>query len=167
MHTQSTFGDENTITAAKVLAVKILKAAGCNEIRPEMLEALKQGIIWLTHVCQVAWCSVIAPKDWQTGVIIPIQRETLIECWNRTYISSAFQVYAKCHAKRWLKLNQSWRIPSQCSFCPGRSTTDQIFTPQQIWEICQRYLHQLCPTQMAYWAKNYVTILTRSAHWIT
>jgi len=25
-------------------------------------------------------------------------------------------------------------------------------------------LVQLCPTQMAYWAKNYVTILTRAAH---
>ena len=25
-------------------------------------------------------------------------------------------------------------------------------------------LNQLCPTQMAYWAKNYVTILTRAAH---
>jgi len=27
-------------------------------------------------------------------------------------------------------------------------------------------LNQLCPTQMAYWAKKYVTILTRAAHWI-
>jgi len=25
---------------------------------------------------------------------------------------------------------------------------------------------QLCPTQMAYWANNYVTILTRAAHWM-
>ena len=28
------------------------------------------------------------------------------------------------------------------------------------------YLTQLCPTQMAYWAKNYATILTRAAHWM-
>jgi len=27
-------------------------------------------------------------------------------------------------------------------------------------------LDQPCPTQMAYWAKNYVTILTRAAHWM-
>jgi len=27
-------------------------------------------------------------------------------------------------------------------------------------------LDQLCPTQMVYWAKNYVTILTRAAHWM-
>jgi len=28
-------------------------------------------------------------------------------------------------------------------------------------------LDQLCPTQMAYWAKNYVTVFIRAAHWIT
>ena len=34
---------------------------------------------------------------------------------------------------------------------------------------CKRRLspHQPCPTQMAYWAKNYVTNLARAAHWIT
>jgi len=26
-------------------------------------------------------------------------------------------------------------------------------------------LGQLCPTQMAYWAKNRVTVLRRTAHW--
>jgi len=60
-HTQGTFGEENTITAAEVsLAVKTLKAkkaVGCDEIRPEMFKALTQEVLWLTHVCQVAWCS--------------------------------------------------------------------------------------------------------------
>jgi len=27
-------------------------------------------------------------------------------------------------------------------------------------------LDQLCPAQMAYWAKNYVTALARAAHWM-
>jgi len=27
-------------------------------------------------------------------------------------------------------------------------------------------LEQLCATQTAYWAKDYVTILTRAAHWM-
>jgi len=33
--------------------------------------------------------------------------------------------------------------------------------------ICSsgKWLDQLCPTQMAYWAKIYVTILTMAAHW--
>jgi len=32
--------------------------------------------------------------------------------------------------------------------------------------ICGLGLDQLCPTQMAYWAKKYVTISTRAEHWI-
>ena len=28
-------------------------------------------------------------------------------------------------------------------------------------------LDQLCPTEIGYWAKNYVTVLTRTAHWMT
>ena len=36
-------------------------------------------------------------------------------------------------------------------------------------ELCERSvcLNQLCLTQMACWAKNYVTILTRAARWMT
>jgi len=30
---------------------------------------------------------------------------------------------------------------------------------------CKR-LGQLCPTAVAYWAKNYVTVSTRATHWI-
>jgi len=66
-------GEENAITAIEVFpAVKTLKAAGCGEIRPEMLKALNEGMIWLTRVCQVAWWfrKAPAPKDWQTGVMI-------------------------------------------------------------------------------------------------
>jgi len=45
-HTGSTFsGEENTITANKVFpAVKTLKDAGCDEIRPEMVESLVHTI---------------------------------------------------------------------------------------------------------------------------
>jgi len=32
---------------------------------------------------------------------------------------------------------------------------------------CVVVLDQLCPTQMAYWAKNHVAILTRTAHLMT
>jgi len=30
-----------------------------------------------------------------------------------------------------------------------------------------KWIVQLCPTQTAYWAKKFVTMLTRAAHWIT
>ena len=71
-------GEENPIIAEQVLlAVKTLKdgkATGYDEIQPEVLKALNR-IPWLTHICQVAWCSGRAPNDWQTGVIIPIHKK--------------------------------------------------------------------------------------------
>ena len=53
--------------------IKSGKAAGEDEIRPEMFKALTgEGILWLTRVRQVAWKYGKALRDWQTGVIIPI-----------------------------------------------------------------------------------------------
>ena len=68
---------EEVFTAAKVATaikgIKSGKAAGEDEIRPEMLKALtREGIVWLTRVCQVAWKFGKTPRDWQTDVIIPI-----------------------------------------------------------------------------------------------
>ena len=41
-----------------------------------MLKALTgEGILWLTRVCQVAWKLGKTPRDWQTGVIMPIFKE--------------------------------------------------------------------------------------------
>ena len=52
-------GGKDVYTAAKVasaiIGIKFGKAAGEDEIRPEMLNALiGEGILWLTRVCQVA-----------------------------------------------------------------------------------------------------------------
>ena len=69
--------EEEAFTTAEVATaikgIKSGKAAGEDEIRPEMLKALPgEGILWLTRVCQVAWKFGKTPRDWQTGVIIPI-----------------------------------------------------------------------------------------------
>ena len=56
--------------ATAIKGIKSGKAAGEDEIRPEMLKALTgEGILWLTRVCQVAWKLGKTPRDWQTGVI--------------------------------------------------------------------------------------------------
>ena len=70
-------GEDEVFTAAEVATaikgIKSGKAAGEDKIRPEMLKALtREGIFWLTRVCQVAWRFDKTPRDWQTGVIIPI-----------------------------------------------------------------------------------------------
>ena len=74
-------------TATK--GIKSGKAAGENEIRPEMLKALAgEGILCLIQVCQVAWKFGKTPRDWQTGVIIPIfKKEDRKQCINYRGIS--------------------------------------------------------------------------------
>jgi len=53
MNTEELYlAEENTITAVEVfLTAKTLKAAGCDEIRPEMHKVLNRGVLWLTGVC--------------------------------------------------------------------------------------------------------------------
>ena len=98
-------GEEEVFTAAEVaMAMKRIKsgkAAGEDEIRPEMLKALTGGgILWLTRVCQVAWKFSKNPRDLQTGIIIPITKKgDRKQCTNYrgiSLLSLPGKVYAKC-----------------------------------------------------------------------
>ena len=76
-HEVTHLGEDEVFTAAELATtikrIKSGKAVGEDEIRPEMLKALTgEGILWLTRACQVAWKFDKTPRDWQTGVIIPI-----------------------------------------------------------------------------------------------
>ena len=67
-HKVTHLGEGEVFTAAEVATaikgIKSGKAAGQDEIRPEMLEALTgEGILWLTRVCQVAWKFGKTPRD--------------------------------------------------------------------------------------------------------
>ena len=69
--------EEEVFTAAEVAsAIKGIesgKAAGEDEIKPEMLKTLTgEGILWSTRVCQVAWKFGKTTREWETAVIIPI-----------------------------------------------------------------------------------------------
>ena len=97
--------EEEVFTEAKVATaikgIKSAKAAGEDEIRPEMLKALTgEGILWLTRVCQVAWKLGKTPRDWQTGVIIPLfKKADRKQCANYNRISLLSlpgKVYTKC-----------------------------------------------------------------------
>ena len=85
--------EKNVFTAAEVATaiegIKSGKAAGENEIRPKTLKALtRKGILWLARVCQVAWKFGKTPRDWQTGVIIPIfKKRDRKQCTNYRGIS--------------------------------------------------------------------------------
>ena len=49
------------------------KAPGIDEIPLEMLKALGvEGLSWLTRLFNIAWGSGSVPKEWQTGVVVPL-----------------------------------------------------------------------------------------------
>ena len=104
-----------------------------------MLKVLTgEGILWLTRVCQVAWKLDKTPRDWQTGVIIPIfKKGDRKQCTNYrgiSLLSLPGKVYAKCLERKCREIVESKLEDRQCGFRPGRSTTDQIFTLKQIFE---------------------------------
>ena len=80
----------------------------------------------------------LAPKQWQTGVIIPIHKKgDNRKCTNYrgiSLISVADKVYAKCLEKKCHEIVEPKLTDAQCGFCPGGSTMDQIFALQQIFE---------------------------------
>ena len=52
------------------------KAAGCDEILPEMIKAFnRNGVLWLTRMCQMASRSGRAPNDWELVEIITIHKK--------------------------------------------------------------------------------------------
>ena len=70
-----------------------------------MLKVLTgEGILWLTRVCQVAWKLGKTPRDWQTGVIIPIfKKGDRKQCTNYrgiSLLSLPRKVYAKCFERK-------------------------------------------------------------------
>ena len=87
----------------------------CDEIRPEMDKSFNQGGFWLTQMCQMIWCSRKAPKDWQTGVILPMDRKeternaTTTEAFlSLAFLEKAFGKYFEKDAAK--RLRKSWRI---------------------------------------------------------
>ena len=130
--------------ARAIERIKSGKAAGEDEIRPEMLNALGgAGIDWLTRVFQVVWDSGEAPMDWQTGVIVPVfKKGDNKECTNYrgiTLLSLPGKLYAKVHEARIRAVVEPKISNEQCGFRPGRSTTDQIHTLRLVCEKAWEY----------------------------
>ena len=145
--------EEMIITAAEVLqpvkTLKAGKAAGCDEIRPEILKALNQGVLWLSHVCQVAWCSGSALKGWKYGVIIPIHKKgARSECSNYRSIcllSPSGKVYAKCLEERYREIIEAKLDDTQCVPIVALQNKFSLSSNfREILGVCQRRLHMFC-----------------------
>ena len=94
-------------------------------------------------MCQVAWKFGKNPRDWQTRVIIPIfKKGDCKQCTNYkgiSLLSLPGKVYAKYLERKCREIVESKLEDCQCGFRPGRSTTDQIFTLEQIFEKSWEY----------------------------
>ena len=142
-----------------IKALKPGKAAGIDEIRPEMLKALGvRGTSWLTRVCRVAWRSGQAPADWQTGVVVPIfKKGDQRECSNYrgiTLLSLPGKAYARVLERRCRKIAEPQIQERQCGFRAGRGTTDQLFTLHQVfeksWEVAKPVYTAFVDLEKAY-----------------
>ena len=83
----------------------VAKPPGVDEIRPEMLKALGvEGLSWLTRLINVAWKSETVPKEWQTGVVVPLfKKGDQRVCANYrgiTLLSLPGKVYSKVLERR-------------------------------------------------------------------
>ena len=76
------------------------KASRIDEISPEILKALGvEGLSWLTYLLNIALGSGSVPKEWQTGVVVPLfEKGDQSVCANYrgiTLLSLPGKVYSK------------------------------------------------------------------------
>ena len=108
-------------------------ATGPDKVAYPMLKHLfRYGMDFLLHVFNLSWSSHSFPSIWKTSSIIPIHKmakplDSLTSC-----VSKLFERIILSRLLFFLESN-SILSPRQASFCPGRSTLDQIlFLSQSI-----------------------------------
>ena len=94
-------------------------------------------------MCEVSRKYGKTPRDWLTGVIIPIfKKGERKQCTNYRWMSLLSlpgKIYAICLKRKRPEIVESKLEDIQCGFRPGRSTLDQIFTLKQIFEKFREY----------------------------
>ena len=117
-----------------------------------MLKALEvEGRLWLVRLFYVVLRSGTEPKEWQTGVVVPLfQRGDQRVCANSrgiTLLSLSGKVYSKVLEKMVRLIVEPQIEAEACGFRPGRGTTDQLFTLARIlegaWELASP-VHMCC-----------------------
>ena len=109
------------------------------------------------RVFQVAWKTGEVPKQWQTSMLIPIQKKgDKKKCTNYRGIpllSLPLKVYAKCFEKRSRMIAKPQLQDARCGIRPGKSTIDQIFVFKQVFEKSWKYAKEytcFVPLEKAY-----------------
>ena len=150
--------EEEVFTAAEVATVikeiKSEKAAGEDEIRPEMLKALTAGgILWLTRLCQVALKFGKTPRDRQTGVTIPIfkkgDRKQSTNYKRISLLSLPWKVFAKCLERKCREIveyklkNEHWPVRFSSWLQHHRPELESEVNLREILGVWQRFFCML------------------------
>ncbi|XP_067001635.2 LINE-1 retrotransposable element ORF2 protein isoform X1 [Anabrus simplex] len=125
------------------------KAAGIDEIRPEMVKySGKAGMKWLHRVVKLAWSVGKVPSDWAKAVIAPIYKQgNRKDCNNYrgiSLISIPGKVFTGILEGRVRSVVERKLDENQCGFRPQRGCQDQIFSMQQVIEKCYERNRQSC-----------------------
>ncbi len=93
-----------------------------------MLKALgAEGLSWMTHLFNTVQKSGTVPKEWQTGVVVP-----LFSYRGITLLSLPGKIYSEVLERRVWPLDKLWIEGEQCGFRPGCGITDQLLTLARI-----------------------------------
>ena len=140
--------DEEEITIQELLRakkkIKIGKAAGIDEIFPEMIVSQgSEADELLLKICNLANKIKCVPREWKTSIIIPIHKNgSTMQCENYrgiSLISVPGKVYARILENRLRSKVEDSLSEQQSGFRPNRSVQDHIYSIRQICESTYRY----------------------------
>lgn len=119
--------------------LKLGKASGRDNIQPEMIKYMgEEGTKKLTEIMNEAIKSKKVPKEWNSGIILPIYKNgDKRECNNYrgiTLSSIPGKILARIMEKRIRNKIEKTIEDTQCGFRGGRSTQDLIFVIRQACE---------------------------------
>jgi len=115
------------------------KAPGVCNIMPEMLKAGGEAAIeWLVKLFNAVWERGEAPRDWKSGIIVPIHKKgSRLECTNYrgiSLLSVVGKVFARVLNDRVKGLTEGSVMDEQGGFRSGRGCIDQVFAVKQVVE---------------------------------
>lgn len=132
--------------------VRVGRAAGVDEIRPEMLKTMgSDGVAWLLQIFRNIWKNGRCPSDWSTAALVPLfKKGDASDCNNYrgiSLLSLPSKLFATVLLRRCQRLAEHVLAEEQTGFRRGRGTTDAIFTLrlalEKRWECNQ-------PTHLAF-----------------
>ena len=110
--------------------LKIGKTAGGDEVVAELVNNGGHSMIdWLWELLKEVWQTKQIPKEWKNAILIAIHKKDRKVCDNNrgiALLSVPGKVLSLVLLERLESIIDPQLLESQCGFCQGRGTTDQI-----------------------------------------